>query len=146
MVDSYLEAKLNKLFTEIFPYQFPKWFSKVIAQWTWLIVPAIIIVQPWVGWGYWDDVHGHSSGPNFFFVAAFMVSALEIGLQLLALSHLKKMRRMGWLLMYYSGFCIVAYGIMRMFSSQPSIGPLFGMTLLSVIFYYCLFQIRPWFK
>ncbi|HSX06985.1 MAG TPA: hypothetical protein VLG92_04660 [Candidatus Saccharimonadia bacterium] len=143
---SNLETSLDKLFTKIFPAQLPKWFSRIIADWTWLVIPAVIIVQPWVGWGYWDDVHATTVGPNFFFYIAFAVMALEVSLQVMALPGLKEHRKSSWQLLYYSVFCNLTYGVVRIFSSEGSIGPLFGMALLSAMFFYMLFQIKPWFK
>ncbi len=140
-----IESALKQLFTRTFPYQLPSWFSKIIAEWTWLIVPAIIIVQPWINWGYWDDVYHHTSGPNFFFWVALMVSGLAITLQLTALRGLRMRQRSGWQLLYLSAFCGPIYGVVRIFSSQGSIGPIFGMVVLSAPFFYFLFQIRPFF-
>jgi len=146
MRGSKIETNLDKLFTKTFPYQLPQWFSEIIVDWAWLIVPAIIIVQPWIGWGYWDDVHYNTTGPNFFFYIAFLVMAIEIALQLLALPGLLKHSRLSWQLLYYSAFLNIAYGVVRIFSSEGSIGPLFGMVAITAIFLYVLFQIRPWFK
>jgi len=134
------------LFTETFPAQLPKWFSQIIANWTWLIMPAVIIVQPWIGWGYWDDAYANTASPNFFFYVTFMVMGLEILLQLLALPGLHARQKSSWHLLYYSAFCMPLYGVVRIFSTENSIGPLCGMVLLAAIFFYMLFQIKPWFK
>ncbi len=142
---SKLETQLNALFTKTFPAQLPQWFSQIIAAWTWLIVPAVIIVQPLIGWGYWDDAHTNTTSPNFFFYVTFIVMGLEMLLQLLALSGLRTLQRSSWQLLYYSAFCIPLYGMVRIFSTEGSIGPLCGMLLLAAIFFYLLFQIRPCF-
>jgi len=141
-----LETRLDKLCTKTFPYQLPKWFSRTIAGWAWLIIPAVVIVQPWTFWGYTDDVRAHTAGPNCLFYAAFAVMALEVALQLMALPGLKEHKESSWRLLYYSVFCNLAYGVMRIFSSEGSIGPLCGIALLSAIFFYLLFQVKPWFK
>lgn len=140
-----LEGQLDTLFTKTFPAQLPKWFSQIIAAWAWLIVPAVIIVQPWIGWGYWDDVRAETSSPNFLFYISFLVMGLEMLLQLLAMRGLRERQRTSWQLLYYSAFCIPLYGIVRIFSSEGSIGPLCGMIVLAAIFFYTLFQVRPWF-
>ncbi len=140
-----LEAYFDKLIRHDFPAQLPAWFSKIIARWSWLIIGFVIIVQPWVGWGYWDEVHTAIVDPNFFFYLAFTVSGFEVFLQLLALSDLARLKRRGWELLYCSAFLNILYGVVRIFSSEGSIGPLFGMIVLSAIFFYVLFQIRPEF-
>jgi len=141
-----LETILHKLFVQTFPYQLPKWFCEIIVAWAWLIVPAIVIIQPWIGWGYWDAAHAATGVPNLLFYIAFVIMGLEIALQLLSLPSLIKRRRLGWELLYYSVYCNLAYGVVRIFSSIPSVGPLFGMIVTSILFLYTLFQIRPWYK
>lgn len=143
---SSIESGLNKLFTEVFPAQLPKWFSKIIAEWAWLIVPAIVIVQPGIDIGYWSDIHSQGLTPNGFAYLAIFLSATEMMLQILAVPALRKMQRSGWGLLYYSVFCNLGFGIARIYATEGSIGPIVGMALLSSIFFYFLFQVRPWFK
>ncbi len=141
-----LQSILDKSIGSKFPYQLPTWFSKIIAQWAWCILFAVIIVQPGIGWGYWTEARASGDTLNFFFYLAFVITATEMLLQILALPDLRLLKKRGWNLLYYSALLNIAYGIDRIFSTEGSIGPLFGMVAISAIFFYLLLQVEPHFK
>lgn len=121
-------------------------YSHNLAKNAWWIVMLSIIVQPFVDWAYWNDVRSVNEAPNTFLYAALAVSGLAILLQLLALPYLMWLQKKGWNFVYYSVFLILLYGVLRIFSNQGSIGPFLGMAVVSVIFFFFLFKIRPPFK
>jgi len=142
----FLESAFNKLFTRTFPAQFPDWFRTIIANWAWVIIIGVIVVQPPIDVGYWDDMHASRLSPDLFSYVALLVTASVMALQISAIPFLMKRRRAGWILLYISAFLVLLYGIVRLFSTEESSGPLFGMTFLSLIFLYVLFQVRSHFK
>lgn len=142
----FLESTFDKLFTRTFPAQFPDWFRTIIANWAWLIIVGIIVVQPPINLGYWDAIYADRLPANLFSYGSVLVTISTMTLQFVAIPFLKDLRRAGWILLYISAFLILLYGVVRLFSTERSIGPLFGMTLLAAVFLYVLFQIRSRFK
>ena len=142
----FLESNLDELVGRGFPYQLPAWFNKIIAQWTWRLMFVVIIAQPWIGWGYWDDAHTSGKALNFFFYLSFLITFIEILLQAMAIPELRLLKKRGWDLVYYSAFFNLIYGIDHVSATEQSIGPLFGIVTLSAIFFYFMFQVRPFFK
>lgn len=142
----FFESTFNKLFKKKFPFQLPNWFSCIIADWAWLIIIGVVIVQPPINLGYWSAMSTDRVGPNVLSYIALLITACAMVLQIVAIPLLKSLKRSGWILLYMSAFMTLLYGVVRLFSAEQSIGPLFGMTFLTVLFLYTLFQIRQYFK
>jgi len=144
---SKIESTLDTLMCHVFPAQLPTWFRRIVARWSWWLLIPVIVVQPWVSWGYWDAGAAHGSVRNTAFALSLVITGIEVCMQLLAIPALKHFKRRGWELVYYSVFINLLYGVVHIFSSvKGGIGPLCGMVLLSTLFFYVLFQIRSSFK
>lgn len=117
-------------------------YSQSPAKNSWWIVALIIIVQPFIDWAYWADVHNSGVVPNAFLYATLAVSGLAVLLQILALPYLVRLQKKGWNFVYYSVFLVLLYGILRIFSNQGSVGPFLGMVVVSIVFFFFLFRAR----
>ncbi len=157
-----LEKQLDKLLGKGSPYQMSDKARHALAGASWAIALFIGIFQAWAALSLWDlgdhavavlnyanDLAGGGvtvPSLGFFFYFSLLVILADAVLLLMAVPHLKDLKKRGWELLYYSLLINIIYSFLRIFSN---IGGGFGQFIVQLFFSaiagYFLFQIRDVF-
>ena len=112
------------------------------------IYQAVIFVNSWVGFA--DSFYtsmGYStatSGAGLFLWLSLGILVIQAMLILVAFPYLRKSKKIGWDLLFWSALVNVIYNVVYdLFSGYVNIGQLLFSLLGVIIALYFLFQVRP---
>lgn len=148
------EAWLYDLLVTKAPFNLPVKAKDVIvkvAPWITLIVAvlslpaifAVFTISSYVGSVYSAYVMA-SVGPMYYVAVA--VLAVQLVLMVLSIAPLMKLKRSGWMLVFYSSTISVVYSVVNSFSYGFNFANLLFGLIGATISYYILFQVRSYYK
>ncbi len=156
-----LEHKLNELFVKNAPFQLPNGLKKFIGEYAWIFVIIITLIYLGVAvaglfgllfFGALATAVGSGIYVLFALIALVAVGA-ETVLYGMAIVPLKDRIKRGWDLLFYANLLGVAYTLLDLIKNLAeggltaafSIFGLFWSSLMVVISFYILFQVRSEF-
>jgi hypothetical protein len=151
-----LELQLNSILGANDVYQLPQETKKAIAGTLWLIALVLGLLQLWVAWDLWHTAQLFTgyfwntyTGTSLGLWALYLSVVLAVGdavVLLLAIPAIKRYKKQGWNLLYYSVLLNAAYGLARIFSEiSGGFGYFIFALILCIAATYLLFQVRPLF-